>query len=69
MSQKKPIWTTVEAHARLKEYCAVAGRTQLDVVSELILTYLDPAKAKRQAQGGDNKQSGDERHFGGVWVV
>lgn len=72
MSQKKPIWTTTEAHVRLKAYCQAAGRTQLEVVSELILTTLQ-ADGKRTAQSAagstsDTKEN-KEKHFGGVWVV
>lgn len=57
MSQKKPIWTTTEAHKRLKEYCKASGRTQLQVVSELILqnlasdgTTTSPALASAEAE-------------------
>ena len=67
MSQKKPIWATTEAHARLKEFCNVTGRTQLEVVSELILKYLDPDNPDKE--GGKGNKGGKDRHFGGVWVV
>lgn len=80
MTQKKPIWATTEAHAHLKAYCNGSGRTQLEVVSELILTQLDLSRAgeaadaqatdstpKDDAERGEAK--GDGRHFGGVWVV
>ncbi len=76
MPQKKPIWTTTVAHARLKEYCAAAGRTQLEVVSELILTSLDPAHPeKAMAPAEETKELSQpkdaigDRTFGGVWVV
>ncbi len=82
MSQKKPIWTTTEAHKRLKEYCKASGRTQLEVVSELILTNLDPdnpgvkpaktASAKAASKPASTKKKGaksDNKPFGGVWVV
>jgi hypothetical protein len=69
MSQKKPIWTSTEAHARLKEYCQASGRTQLEVVSELILTHLDLAQATQADTSKDSAQKADNRHFGGVWVV
>ncbi len=72
MSQKKPIWTTTQAHERLKAYCQAAGRTQLEVVSELILTTLQ-ADGKRAAQTATGSTSEtketSEKHFGGVWVV
>lgn len=68
MSQKKPIWATTEAHARLKEYCNVTGKTQLDVVSDLILKYLDPSNPDKEG-GQGKKKGGKDRHFGGVWVV
>ena len=68
MSQKKPIWTSTEAHARLKAYCGVTGRTQLEVVSELILANLDPDNVSKDDDEGD-KKSENNRHFGGVWVV
>lgn len=58
MSQKKPIWTSTEAHARLKAYCAAASRTQLEVVSELILTNLDPDKVSKD---DDDEGSGKDR--------
>lgn len=67
MSQKKPIWTTTQAHERLKAYCQAAGRTQLEVVSELILTHLDAEGQKSiEANASD---TAEEKHFGGVWVV
>ena len=80
MTQKKPIWATTEAHAHLKAYCNGSGRTQLEVVSELILTQLDLARAGEttdapstdSASKDDDEREdakGDERHFGGVWVV
>jgi hypothetical protein len=77
MAQKKPIWTTTAAHARLKEYCVATGRTQLEVVSELILSQLDPANPEPVAAPVEEvkevppslKEFAPERHFGGVWVV
>ncbi len=80
MTQKKPIWATTEAHAHLKEYCNNSGRTQLEVVSELILTQLEPKGTAESAAEGNSTASskddekkddakGDDRHFGGVWVV
>ena len=68
MSQKKPIWTTTEAHERLKAYCIAAGRTQLEVVSELILNFLD-AEGKNSTTPGDQGKAGTDKHYGGVWVV
>ena len=68
MSQKKPIWTTTEAHERLKAYCIAAGRTQLEVVSELILNFLDE-EGKNSTEPGAQGQEGADKHFGGVWVV
>jgi hypothetical protein len=68
MAQKKPIWTSTEAHARLKAYCAAASRTQLEVVSELILTNLDPDNVSKDDEE-DSKKSDNNQHFGGVWVV
>jgi hypothetical protein len=79
MAQKKPIWTTTAAHARLKEYCAATGRTQLEVVSELILSELDPANPdkvvvaavpeEKKEAAPPKKDANMDRHFGGVWVV
>lgn len=68
MSQKKPIWTTTEAHERLKAYCIAAGRTQLEVVSELILNFLDE-EGKNSTEPGSQGKEGHDKHFGGVWVV
>jgi len=68
MSQKKPIWTTTEAHERLKSYCIAAGRTQLEVVSELILNFLDE-EGKNSIEPGAQGGEGTDKHFGGVWVV
>ena len=79
MTQKKPIWATTEAHAHLKAYCNGTGRTQLEVVSELVLTQLDLSRADKSGDAPSPDSSkddderddakGDERHFGGVWVV
>ncbi len=72
MSHKKPIWTTTEAHKRLKEYCKASGRTQLEVVSNLILTNLDPAKPDSQSAPASpaKKATGKSGDIPtGVWVV
>ncbi|MCA9562909.1 MAG: hypothetical protein KC561_05440 [Myxococcales bacterium] len=58
MSQKKPIWTTTDAHARLKSYCKATGRTQLEVVSELILTLLNADGTKNASTEGGSGGSG-----------
>ena len=66
MNQKKPIWTTTEAHERLKSYCQSAGRTQLEVVSDLILNHLT---TEGQYLDGVEPVLSNNKHFGGVWVV
>jgi hypothetical protein len=67
MSNKKPVWATTEAHARLKEYCTVTGKTQLEVVSELIMTHLDPENPEKKPEKDEKKPK--DKHLGGVWVV
>ena len=49
---KKPVWITIEAHDYLKEYCDRTGRTQVDVVSELLYTFVQP-EVKRLTGDGD----------------
>ena len=39
---KKPVWITTQAHDALREYCDRTGRTQVDVVSELLQRFLKP---------------------------
>lgn len=39
---KKPVWISTEAHDFLKEYCDKNGRTQVDVVSELLYRFVKP---------------------------
>ena len=39
---KKPVWISTEAHDYLKEYCDRNGRTQVDVVSELLYRFVKP---------------------------
>lgn len=39
---KKPVWVSTEAHDFLKEYCDRNGRTQVDVVSELLYRFIKP---------------------------
>jgi len=39
---KKPVWISTEAHDFLKEYCDRTGRTQVDVVSELLYKFVKP---------------------------
>lgn len=48
---KKPVWVSIEAHEALKAYCDRTGRTQVDVVSELLYRFVKPeveaSKAKK----------------------
>ena len=39
---KKPVWITTQARDSLREYCDRTGRTQVDVVSELLQRFLKP---------------------------
>lgn len=39
---KKPVWISTEAHDKLREYCEKTGRTQVDVVSELLYRFIKP---------------------------
>ena len=39
---KKPVWVTIEAHEYLKAFCERTGRTQVDVVSELLRRFIQP---------------------------
>lgn len=39
---KKPVWVSTEAHDFLKDYCDRTGRTQVDVVSELLYKFVKP---------------------------
>ena len=68
MSQKKPVWVSTAAHLHLKAYCKAAGRTQLQVVSELIETQLNLDNPEQVDSKKAEPRPG-ERHFGGVWVV
>lgn len=49
---KKPVWISVQAHDTLREYCERTGRTQVDVVSELLYRYAKPEVEAHQAEGG-----------------
>ena len=37
---KKPVWISIEAHEKLREFCDRTGRTQVDVVSELLYKFV-----------------------------
>jgi len=39
---KKPLWISNEAHDALKDYCERTGRTQVDVVSQLLYKFVKP---------------------------
>jgi hypothetical protein len=48
---KKPVWISTEAHEALRSYCDKTGRTQVDVVSELLQRFLKPqVDAARKAK-------------------
>ena len=47
--KKKPIWVSVEAHEALREFCERTGRTQLEVLSELLYRYVQPELEKAEA--------------------
>lgn len=48
---KKPVWISLEAHDALREYCERTGRTQVDVVSELLHRFLKPEILRLQSAG------------------
>ncbi len=48
---KKPVWVKTEAHDYLKDFCDRTGRTQVDVVSELLNRFLKPDVDKARAEG------------------
>ena len=48
---KKPVWISTEAHDFLKEYCDKNGRTQVDVVSELLYRFVKPEVDEAEAAG------------------
>jgi hypothetical protein len=51
---KKPVWVSTEAHDFLKDYCDRTGRTQVDVVSDLLVRFVEPEiKAVKAAGKGD----------------
>ena len=47
---KKPVWISTEAHDFLKEYCDKNGRTQVDVVSELLYRFVKPEVDTAEAE-------------------
>lgn len=49
---KKPVRVSAEAHDKLKAYCDRTGRTQVEVVSELLNRIVKPRlDALRGTQG------------------
>ncbi len=45
---KKPVWISTDAHKYLREFCERTGRTQVDVVSELLHNVIKPEMDKLQ---------------------
>ncbi len=43
---KKSLWISTAAHLKLKEYCDRTGRTQVDVVTELVYRFVKPELEK-----------------------
>ena len=50
---KKPVWISSEAHENLKEYCDQTGRTQVDVVSELLYKFIEPKLKEKKEEKED----------------
>ena len=50
---KKPVWISIEAHDSLKDYCDRTGRTQVDVVSELLHRHIKPEIDRIKAEKGN----------------
>lgn len=51
---KKPVWISTEAHEALRLFCERSGRTQVDVVSDLIYRIVQPdlERLRAAAPGG-----------------
>jgi hypothetical protein len=47
---KKPVWISTEAHEALRLYCDQSGRTQVDVVSDLVYRVVQPELERLRAE-------------------
>jgi len=61
--KKKPLWVSSEVHEKLKAFCSAAGRTQLDVVNEVLSSFLEEDKEKSPGRRCSVSP------MGGVWLV
>jgi len=61
--QKHPVWLTLEAYNALKAYCVGKSITQVDTLSDLILTHLGK-DSQNTPKDVPNRKS-----FGGVWLI
>lgn len=48
---KKAVWISTEAHETLRIHCERSGRTQVDVVSDLVMRVIKPELDRLRASG------------------